>query len=449
MPHALSQDELRNEFEQALVGACLLRPEEVLPIIRAINEPDHFASQVHWWTIEAIGAVILSGDEPTDRRVAEAVKAAHPGEPLRIKSGTDLEGYFWRMRNEAKTDKHAKDASRMAMDLRAIAEGAYGTPEPGARPPEPAPRRHTVSAADLDLRVFEPLGWIAQPLLLPGLALLAGAPKAGKSWLALNLAIAVAAGGPVLEGPRARQRDVLLLALEDTERRLQARARQLTGGSPLPPRLRYATRWPTLDQGGAELLAREVSHLDNPGLVVIDVFARLRGRSTSSNAYQDDYQQMKPLKALADESNCCVLVLHHLSKRPPEDDPFAAISGTNGLIGAVDTGMILSRDGGNHRLYIRGRDLDQSDLSLKFHGDTGLFSILGDHDATQRSAERTKIIDAIASASPPLLTPREIADATGMPGGNVRRLLAKMLNDGQVEKASMGAAYCLPFKSSQ
>ena len=54
------------------------------------------------------------------------------------------------------------------------------------------------SAAELQGRVFPPIKWIVPGILPEGLTLLAGKPKLGKSWLALDIAVAVASGGSVL-----------------------------------------------------------------------------------------------------------------------------------------------------------------------------------------------------------------------------------------------------------
>jgi RecA-family ATPase len=58
-----------------------------------------------------------------------------------------------------------------------------------------------------------------------GLTLPAGKPKLGKSWLALSVAFAVAAGGVALGTYPVAQGEVLYLALEDNERRLQSCAK--------------------------------------------------------------------------------------------------------------------------------------------------------------------------------------------------------------------------------
>ena len=67
--------------------------------------------------------------------------------------------------------------------------------------------------------------WAVPGILPVGLTLLAGAPKVGKSWLALQFAQAVASGGEVF-GQHVEKGAVLYMALEDSGRRLQERMRK-------------------------------------------------------------------------------------------------------------------------------------------------------------------------------------------------------------------------------
>jgi RecA-family ATPase len=55
----------------------------------------------------------------------------------------------------------------------------------------------------------------------------AGKPKLGKSWLALSLAEAIAAGGVAFGVKRVEQGKTLYLALEDNHRRLQGRLKKV------------------------------------------------------------------------------------------------------------------------------------------------------------------------------------------------------------------------------
>ena len=61
-----------------------------------------------------------------------------------------------------------------------------------------------------------------------------GAPKKGKSWLLLGLGIAIAAGGQALGKIPVEGGDVLLLCLEDNQRRLQERLWRVLDGELAP-----------------------------------------------------------------------------------------------------------------------------------------------------------------------------------------------------------------------
>ncbi|MEU4572551.1 AAA family ATPase [Nonomuraea sp. NPDC023979] len=84
------------------------------------------------------------------------------------------------------------------------------------------------------------------------------------------------------QGPgshRGEAGPVLYLALEDTARRLQNRMGKILGGQPAPKDLTLATTCPTLPQSGEEAIARWLDRHSNARLVVIDVFAKIRGNT--------------------------------------------------------------------------------------------------------------------------------------------------------------------------
>src|SRR5215470_11707117 len=72
-----------------------------------------------------------------------------------------------------------------------------------------------ITAADLVAREFKEPKWAVPQIVAEGLTILAGKPKTGKSWLALDFAVAMAGGYDALGNIRCPQGDVLLLALED------------------------------------------------------------------------------------------------------------------------------------------------------------------------------------------------------------------------------------------
>ena len=194
-----------------------------------------------------------------------------------------------------------------------------------------------------------PVRWVVPDLLPAGLSILAGASKAGKSWLCLWLCLQIARGGQVW-GRQVSSQPVLYLCLEDTFNRIQSRLLQIDGegGS---PNLLFQTR-----SGGI-------------GLVVIDTLQKVRSVEPSGSAYAADYRDMSALKQLADAHRICILLVHHLRKQGAED-PFAQISGSTGLMGAADTIWLLQRQrmSPTARLQVTGRDVESRVLTLEFNG---------------------------------------------------------------------------------
>ena len=78
---------------------------------------------------------------------------------------------------------------------------------------------------------LEPIDFLVDGLFAQGLYILGGSPKVGKSWLALQLCLAVCTGTPFL-GRKTQQGEVLYLALEDGPQRLHSRALRLTQTAP-------------------------------------------------------------------------------------------------------------------------------------------------------------------------------------------------------------------------
>ena len=110
------------------------------------------------------------------------------------------------------------------------------------------------SAAELRGKRFPALKYIVPEILAEGCTLIAGRPKLGKSWLMLDIGIAVAAGRYCLGESKCEQGDVLYLALEDNERRLQRRITKILGAfsTEWPTEFQYATEWPRVNEGGVE-----------------------------------------------------------------------------------------------------------------------------------------------------------------------------------------------------
>jgi hypothetical protein len=227
---------------------------------------------------------------------------------------------------------------------------------------------------------------------------------------------------------------VLYCALEDSERRLQSRMRKLLAGERTPRELRYATTWP----GGAA----GVEYLDNflrengaTRFVIIDPWARVRAAPTGRHsAYQQDYLDLGPLHALANNHNITLLLVTHTRKQDASD-VMDLISGTTGTQGMADFMMVLTRDRGQllGQLAITGRDIEKDgSFAMSFAKETGRWTILGEADQIRRETEQDRIYSYLLTQQEPV-SAREIAEELSMKRWTVHSALKRMEKRGSVE----------------
>lgn len=304
--------------------------------------------------------------------------------------------------------------------------------------------------SDLMNTTFPPVKWIIPEILPEGLTLIAGPSKLGKSWLTLSTALAVAYGGNVLNEITVEQGDVLLWALEDSERRIQSRIHTLMpyGADWGAGRLSYATADnlpPALDQGGLERIEAWADSVNNPRLVVIDVLEKVAPeKKASENEYKAIYRGLKDIHQFAARRGLSVLVVHHTVKGGRDGDPFDKVNGTRAFTALPDSTLVLDRDSSGFAdatLYGRGRDLMEFEWALDL--DNGTWSILGDKETVTRSEERQAVLKALKDAPDAGFSPSDIATLTDMKEVNLRNLLGKMVKSSELKKLGRGR-YVLP-----
>lgn len=306
------------------------------------------------------------------------------------------------------------------------------------------------NAAELMLMTFAPIKFVVPGIIVEGLTLLAGKPKLGKSWLLLHAAIAVARGGFTLGDTKCAEGDVLYLALEDNLRRLKSRLTKLLGGQPAPERLHFRCEMSRLTEGGLDTIKDWISKVSHPRLIIIDTLAMVRApaKNKDQTQYDADYNAALELRTLAATHNLAVVVVHHLRKAEAED-PFDAISGTLGLSGAPDSVLVLKYDSGGSGaivLHGRGRDLPEIEKALTFNRDNCTWMIAGELPDIRTSRGRKAVIDAMQEINAPA-TAKEIASYTRLKIVNVRKLLQRMIGEGEALKSERGK-YALPAEKT-
>jgi predicted ATP-dependent serine protease len=181
-------------------------------------------------------------------------------------------------------------------------------------------RDHVYTAAELQRKTFPPVSYCVPDLIPEGLTIIAGKPKIGKSWMALDICVAVAGAHFCLGDRKPIQGDVLYAAMEDNERRMQRRTDRLlkTFGEQWPERLTLAHSWRRLDKGGVDDVRQWIEQANNPRLVVLDTLASVKPIRTQQG-YTEDYESLAALHRLANEKGVSIILLHHTRKMEAED----------------------------------------------------------------------------------------------------------------------------------
>lgn len=227
----------------------------------------------------------------------------------------------------------------------------------------------------MDMRL-EPTAYAVKTLLPQGLCILGGAPKIGKSWLVLDLCVRIAKGEAIWN-METKRGTALYLCLEDSYARIQERLNSIT--DEVPQNIFFAVCAKTMAEGLCDQIRAFVS--DHPYTVIaaIDTFQIVR-KSDADISYGNDYQEIRVLKALADELKITILLVHHLRKQG-DSDPLNKLSGSTGISGAADAAYILDvsrRSQNGATLFCTGRDIDYREIELRFNKEKCLWEVVSD-----------------------------------------------------------------------
>lgn len=258
-------------------------------------------------------------------------------------------------------------------------------PLPPKEPKEPQ-KLEIYQASSLYGKHIDRVRMIVSNMIPAGLTVLAGAPKRGKSWLALALALAVSSGGRFLDHGCARG-EVLYLDLESSPARMQERLSRIWPGA-APEGFSVAHRSERIGEGLEEQIAAWAHSVKDPALVIIDTLGRVKSPGKrGENAYESDTRIYGGLQSLAMDLNISIVLVHHLRKGDA-DDVLEKISGSMGLVGAADATLTIN--GKRHepvsKLSVVGRDLDGGDYDLMVRFDEGFWRLESDNaeDYTER-----------------------------------------------------------------
>lgn len=231
------------------------------------------------------------------------------------------------------------------------------------------------SIADYDINPPVPPDYQHPDILAKtGVTVLAGRPKMGKSYLALNLALAVAEGGIFashfdIQYPGA----VLYMALEDHRSRMYSRLKALSADERLPSNFYVVYEANRINISLVEQLTEwlQAKADERPRLIVIDVFNHVqtqRGRG-QENIYDMEYRDMRQLGDLANHYGLHIILVTHLNKAHTSvGDARDAVMSSTAITGGASGIWILRNEGKetvDAILAVSGKDIPMWDIALR------------------------------------------------------------------------------------
>lgn len=300
------------------------------------------------------------------------------------------------------------------------------------------PTFETLTGEELLNMEFPDLEFVVDGILPKGLCLLVGRPKKGKSLWSAKIAECIATGQPwgeinILQG------DVLYLALEDNNRRLQDRLVKMSSGKSLE-RLKLATQSPKMGEGFEEALRTWHSQVEKPLAVFVDTYAKIKpNRGSKYDEYVAEYNVSGYLQQLADELDIALLLVHH-SRKSDAIDPYDTVLGSTGITAAVDTMILLRGTPDGTVLQGKGRDLEEFEHIVKLEKSTLTWTLVGNVEEVRQSETTKKVLEALQDGQ---MKPKAISESTGLAKTSVRQQVGRMVNRGEIEKPSRGI-YKLP-----
>ncbi len=254
--------------------------------------------------------------------------------------------------------------------------------------------------------------FVIEGLLLNGLTILAGRPKSGKSWCALQLALSVSLGTLFMATKEVATPGLVdYFALEESQQRTALRMRKLLASeSILLQNLNVAYSLLPLAGGGMEQLKLMVEKRP-PSLIVIDTFLKAVGAPPKENTdlMRTEYREIDMLHKLAQDAKIAIVLVHHTRKAGGA--PIDAIAGSTGVTAAADSIWRLDKRETACILDVMGRDIEDQSLALRFskEPDTFGWSIIGDGESVQRAEEERAVTAFLSVGENPHARPDVIA----------------------------------------
>ena len=306
------------------------------------------------------------------------------------------------------------------------------------KPSDPFAGYAISTGVELFEKTFKEQKWLKKGFIpTPNLTLIAGAPKAGKSWYALGLTDELTAAGHT----------VVYIANEDTERRLKARYDKVAG---FPNEnaifLSGLSSDKPLPKGKqAHYFIRSLkSRYKDLACVVVDTVQAIREPNLKQNDYAVVEAEFASLRKLAHELMISIIVVHHTKKTNGdfENSKIDQILGSQAVAATVETIIILQQVRGSQdvNLFITGKDVEQKD-EYRMHWTEKGFSDPEDKRLADRGPFQKSIIEYVKHH--PRCTQAAIGEALDRKKQQVNEAVSTLIESGILKRVEGQRLICV------
>jgi hypothetical protein len=306
----------------------------------------------------------------------------------------------------------------------------------------------TIRAACLNAPQASEPAWLIEGLWsAQAVGIIGGQPKCGKSFLALDLAVAVASGTPCLRRfPTHQSGTVLLFAAEDAPHVVRQRLEGIAAAAGVNfqsldvevitvPTLR-------LDRLEHQQALQETVVRLKPKLLVLDPFVRLH--AIDENVAGEVAPLLAYLRTLQRLHQTAVALVHHARKGAANERGGQALRGSSELHAWGDSNLYLRRSGPHLFLTIEHRaapGTDRLELALSTGSQALALEVLDDQIVGQRDqsqpSPQQRIEEILATSTKPI-TQRQLRQAARMRASHVAEVLAQLIANGRVNRSADG-----------
>lgn len=277
--------------------------------------------------------------------------------------------------------------------------------------------------------------WLVKDILPQGFFFLAGRPKMRKSFMSLQLSLAITTGNQFLGYDVCQHGRVLYISLEDNIRRIKKRMINMGISSDTKGLefLEIEEKWDKLNKGGLEkLITRLITK--KYVLCIIDTYAKAVLLRDNNDAVEAT-RFLSPLYELTRGGDFSFgFVDHHRKNNQFSGDVIDDLAGSGAKAGVADTvwGLVGERGKNAAKLLIASRDTEISEIELQFDMDRTLWMPVN-QDIVKPGTIQAKILGHMGNNGTEVYI-RDLARKLGYDASLISREIAELSKKGLIYK---------------